>query len=95
MENRTITYEGKEPYVFVSYAHKDAALVLPVVAGLVESGFRVWYDAGIEAGTEWPEYIAAHLAEAHCVIAFLSPASVASQNCRQEITYALKSAGRC
>ena len=89
MEHMPTAYEGKQPYIFVSYAHKDAARVLPVIESLVKSGFRVWYDAGIEAGTEWPEYIAAHLADAVCVLAFLSPASINSLNCRQEITFAL------
>ena len=54
-------YEGREPYIFISYAHKDMAKVLPIIEGLAEKGFRIWYDAGIEAGTEWPEYIAEHL----------------------------------
>ena len=92
MENTSnipVAYEGSEPYVFISYAHKDTARVLPIIEALSASGFRIWYDAGIEAGTEWPEYIAAHLEKAACVIAFLSSASVASFNCRQEINYAI------
>ena len=89
MKQTTTAYEGKQPYIFISYAHKDSACVLPVIESLAQNGFRVWYDAGIEAGTEWPEYIAEHLAGASCVIAFLSAASIASKNCRQEITFAL------
>ncbi|MBE6974304.1 MAG: toll/interleukin-1 receptor domain-containing protein [Ruminococcaceae bacterium] len=72
------TYEGSEPYIFVSYAHKDSARVLPVIEGLQAKGFRVWYDAGIEAGTEWPEYIAEHLMGANCVIAFISESALES-----------------
>ncbi|MBE6594255.1 MAG: TIR domain-containing protein [Ruminococcaceae bacterium] len=89
MERTPTAYEGKQPYIFVSYAHKDSARVLPIISSLIDQGFRVWYDAGIEAGTEWPEYIASHLAGADCVLAFLSPSSIASKNCRQEITFAL------
>ncbi len=84
-----VAYEGNEPYIFISYAHKDKERVLPIIEALTERGFRVWYDAGIEAGTEWPDYIAAHLEKAALVIAFLSEASVASFNCRQEINYAI------
>ncbi len=84
-----VAYEGKEPYAFVSYAHKDAPTVLPIIEALTARGFRIWYDAGIEAGTEWPDYIAEHLESAALVLAFLSPASVASVNCRQEINYAI------
>ena len=42
-------YEGNESYIFISYAHKDAARVLPVIAALSRDRFRLWYDAGIEA----------------------------------------------
>ena len=40
-------YNGGEPYGFISYAHKDAARVLPVIAALSRDRFRLWYDAGI------------------------------------------------
>lgn len=92
MENikNTLASSGKkEPYIFISYAHKDSARVLPIIERLSGLGFRVWYDAGIEAGTEWPEYIAKRLENSACVIAFLSAASVDSFNCRQEINYAI------
>ena len=92
MENKSqipTAYEGTSPYIFISYAHKDAGVVLPIIKALSEMGFRIWYDAGIEAGTEWPEYIAAHLEKSACVLAFLSASAVASFNCRQEINYAI------
>jgi hypothetical protein len=53
-----------------------------------KSGFRVWYDSGIEVGTEWPQYIAEHLAEASCVMMFMSPNMAESHNCRNEINLA-------
>ena len=66
-------YKGTEPYIFISYAHKDSERVLPIIESLAEKGFRVWYDAGIEAGTEWPDYIAENLENAAVVMALLSP----------------------
>jgi len=83
-------YEGDNNYIFVSYAHKDAQKVLPIVEVLNERGFRVWYDAGIEAGTEWPEYIEEHLQKASVVLVFMSPNAVESKNCRNEINFALE-----
>ena len=80
-----VPYEGKEPYIFISYAHKDSDVVLPIIETMADYGFRVWYDAGIEAGTEWPEYIAERLDGAAVVIAFLSEHALKSINCRQEI----------
>ncbi len=88
-QNVVRAYEGRAPYIFVSYAHKDAAQVLPVIAQLQSYGYRIWYDEGIAPGSEWPENIAVHLNNCAAVIAFLSPNSVNSSNCRREITYAL------
>lgn len=82
-------YEGTQPYIFVSYAHKNNAAVLEIIGTLQSRGFRVWYDEGIEAGSEWPESIASHLERAQLVLAFLSPAYLQSDNCRKEMHYAL------
>lgn len=87
---RPVAYEGKEPYIFISYAHKDSDRILPIISALQERGFRVWYDAGIEAGTEWPEYIAEHLENCGVFLAFLSQAALESPNCRQEINFAVE-----
>lgn len=84
-----IPYEGREPYIFISYAHKDSDIVFPIIEAMYDRGFRIWYDAGIEAGTEWPEYIAEHLENASAVIAFLSNSALESINCRQEINEAI------
>ena len=82
-------YNGNEPYLFVSYCHKDSDRVLPHIAALQRRGFRVWDDEGIEVGTEWPNTIADHILDSQCVLAFVSQHSEASLNCRQEITFAL------
>jgi len=80
---------ASKPYIFISYAHKDSYRVLPIIEALNKMGFRVWYDASIEAGTEWPDYIAERLLSCGCFIAFLSAASIESRNCRQEIEFAV------
>lgn len=82
-------YEGNENYIFVSYAHADSETVVPIIEVMQSAGFRVWYDLGIEAGTEWPAYIEDHLNRCTRVIAFISPSAVESFNCRTEINYAL------
>ena len=81
-------YEGTKPYVFLSYAHADADAVMDIAARLQAAGCRVWYDGGIEVGSEWPEYIAAHLKSASVMLAFLSNAYVRSDNCRKELHFA-------
>ena len=37
-------YLGDEPYVFVSYAHDDAAAVYPELERLNAGGLNIWYD---------------------------------------------------
>lgn len=81
-------YEGKEKFIFVSYAHKDSEQVLRMIEKMQDRGYRVWYDEGIAPGSEWPENIAQHLNESAVVIAFISANSLASSNCRREITFA-------
>ena len=82
-------YEGHEPYVFISYAHANAPAVMQVAEELSAQGFRIWYDEGIEVGSEWPEYIASHLAGSGLMLAFMSNAYMRSDNCRKEMHFAL------
>ena len=81
-------YEGQDPFVFVSYAHKDSDAVYRILRLLQGRGLRIWYDEGITPGSEWPEYIASHLDRAEAVIVFITESSVNSFNCRREITFA-------
>ncbi len=83
------TYSGTDPYAFLSYAHGDADRVLPVIGALGDDRFRLWYDAGIEAGTNWPEVVASHLLHAEAVVFFLSARFLRSQNCIREVHYAV------
>ncbi len=81
-------YSGKEPYIFISYAHKNNDLVMPVIERLVADGYRVWYDEGIVPGSEWDEFIAAHLEGCGAMLAMMSPEYMASGNCRDELNFA-------
>ena len=57
MQSPYEAYKGSDPYIFVSYAHRESATVYPELVWLKEQGCNVWYDEGIEAGTEWHEEI--------------------------------------
>ena len=78
------------PFIFISYAHLDIDAVLPVIQALKANNFNVWYDSGIEAGTEWPEFIAEKILDSTVVVAFLSKNSLNSHNCRREINFAIE-----
>ena len=82
-------YEGTEPYIFISYAHRDYERLVPILRELEKRGYRFWYDEGIDPGTEWPESIANHLENSSACLSFISPYSAESKNCRREINFAL------
>ena len=82
-------YEGTNPYIFISYSHRDYDRVEPLLRELAARGYRFWYDEGIDPGTEWPESIARHLENSSVCLSFLSAHSAASKNCRREINFAL------
>jgi hypothetical protein len=75
--------------VFVSYSHDDEQAVLGEIAWLQSRGIRVWYDAGIATGSRWSEQLATHLLGADRVVYFVSPSSARSENCLDEVNYAL------
>jgi len=86
---RTRAYEGTEPYIFISYSHADSDEVFRIIDYLDDKGFRVWYDEGIAPGSEWTEYIAEHLNACQVCLAFISPKSANSPNCKREINFAV------
>lgn len=82
-------YKGKDPYMFISYAHVDSSLVYPIISEFNGSGYHVWFDEGIEPGIEWPEEIANALDRCSLFVVFITPAAVVSPNVRNEINFAL------
>jgi len=82
-------YSGDDGFIFISYSHKDRSEVFPIIEKMSKKGYRIWYDEGIDPGSEWPEIIANKLSECSAFIAFISENSINSHNCRREINYAL------
>lgn len=78
-----------KPYVFISYAHMDSDVVLPCVNAMKQSGISLWYDEGIEAGSEWPEFIAEKVVSCTKFVLFISRAYLNSQNCKRELNFAI------
>jgi tetratricopeptide (TPR) repeat protein len=84
------TYNGNEPYVFVSYCHADSEFVRPIIQGLQDRGFRVWYDEGIEVGIAWAKYVGERLEQCSCVLAYVTSHFDDSHNCWQELDFAME-----
>jgi hypothetical protein len=82
-------YQGEEPFLFVSYAHKDNGAVFPELHRLQGLGYRICYDERIDPGSEWPDDVARALDRCAFFLVFVSPRSVESKNVRNEISHAL------
>ena len=83
-------YEGKSPYLFVSYSHRDSAAVIDTIRPIHEQRYRLWYDEGIPAGSDWPRNIANHMRDCRTVLFFMSRTAIASPNCLSEMTTAAR-----
>ena len=82
-------YRGNEPYVFVSYAHKDKDIVFPEIKRFNDAGFHVWYDEGISPGNEWSDEIAEALTKCTIFVVMLTPTSAPRESVLNEISFAL------
>ena len=89
MERPFTAYKGSDPYIFVSYSHDDAAVVYPELVRLREAGFNLWYDEGISPGSTWRDEVALALTQCSLFLFFVTPRSVASANCQQELNFSL------
>ena len=83
-------YEGTRPFLFVSYAHRQSDAVIDTIRILHEKGYRLWYDEGIPAGSDWPANIAQHMQNCERVLFFLSQRAMESQNCYSEMRTAVR-----
>ena len=62
--------------LFLSYKSEDRARVKPLVEALSADGLTVWWDAHIDAGTEWRKAIQIELDSAKCVLVIWTKRSV-------------------
>ena len=68
MALRPAAYQGSDPYIFISYCHKDSEAIYPIITALQQQGLRVWYDEGIEVGSHWDQVISQHLLDCSCAL---------------------------
>jgi serine/threonine-protein kinase len=82
------SYDADRSHIFVCYSHADRSAVLQQIRELHDEGFNIWYDEGMHAGSEWPEELANAISGCECLLYFVTPASVATRNCRDEVQFA-------
>lgn len=51
--NKPPSYEGNEPYIFVSYSHNQQERIYDILWKLHNRGVRFWYDDSLNTGENW------------------------------------------
>ncbi|MHA1898819.1 MAG: toll/interleukin-1 receptor domain-containing protein [Promethearchaeota archaeon] len=78
-------YMESQPYIFVSYTHKDKLEVYEIINELNKRGYRIWYDEGIPLSEEWEEFIFTRLHDSTLFLSFISPNTFYSEITKKEI----------
>ncbi len=77
--------------VFVSYSRADKAFANDLVLGLAACGFAPYIDRqDIAPGEDWEKRLEGLISEADSIVYVVSPDSLASENCAQELRQGLE-----
>jgi hypothetical protein len=78
------------PQIFISYSHKDTGFASKVTKNLENEGYDIWLDRmDIQTGSRWDDEVVRGLNASQIFMVLLSNTSVASQNVKDEISYAI------
>lgn len=88
-QDRIQPYDGENPYVFISYAHKDEVEVKRILKALKGQNIRFWFDENMVTGENWNDSISKALNKSHYIIFIESENFNNSVNCLKEVTDAL------
>ncbi len=81
-------YNGNEPYLFVSYSHRDTDKVYPILDALYDCKYRIWYDESCETGNDFRDELRKRIERAEAILLFVSEASMNSPFCGMEVIVA-------
>lgn len=84
------SYEGVEPYIFISYSHRDTEDVYRILKQIDREKFRFWYDDTMEIGEDFREELRVRIEQCSAFLVFISDASLSSKYCGMEIITAFK-----
>ena len=76
-----VPYLGDEPYIFLSYSHRNAEQANAFIRSMNRAGFRIWYDEGLIPGREWDDTIARVIMHCSYFIALLTEDSLSITEC--------------
>ena len=85
VNNKTIkrpspAYSSNDPYIFISYAHKDSKIIFKEIERFQNEGYNIWYDDKLMPGDNWDEGIALALSKSSLIVVFISKNSVESMH---------------
>jgi len=82
----------KQRLTFISYSRTNRGFALELAKELKASGFLVWFDQlDIPTGARWDDEIEKALTECEIFMVILTNQSIASNNVKDEIGYAIDS----
>ena len=87
-------YTGNEPYLFVSYSHRDTAKVYEILDALSDKKYRIWYDESCENGNDFRDELRQRIEKCAAVLLFVSASSMTSPFCGMEIIVARENGKR-
>lgn len=87
-------YVGNEPYLFISYSHRDTEKVYQTLDLLYDRKYRIWYDESCETGNDFRDELRTKIENCEAVILFVSNASMTSPFCGMEIIVARENGKR-
>lgn len=80
----------KQRHTFISYSRVNKEFAVRLAKELRAAGFPIWLDQlDIPAGARWDDEIEKALYECGIFMTILTPASIASENAKDEIGYAI------
>ncbi len=94
MQTKFEAYIGNEPYLFVSYSHRDTEKVYPILDALNDRKYRLWYDESCETGNDFRDELRQRIEGSEAVLLFVSEASMNSPFCGMEIIVARENGKR-
>ena len=81
---------NKHLQTFISYSREDQQFALKLACELKSANFAVWMDQyDIPTGARWDDEIEKALRECEIFMFIMTPASVASENAKDEMGYAI------
>lgn len=82
-------YEGRDKYVFISYAHANKKECYNIMKIMHKNNINQWYDEGIPIASDWRDNIAYHIVNSFIFLPFFSREYMKSINTKKEIKYAM------